>query len=152
MFSQKRGPRWGLLYMIVPLAVGLLWLQLQTPLPEAGHKVAEVGVILLTYGLVALWLWANRLAILHEDYRRHEKISQPSRIRVILMEDIPAEEHGDSLVEAALPPMTSVGANGRPRVPRTLVTGWRLSDSGPLPIQHSRFDSQMNVSTQGTDE
>jgi hypothetical protein len=152
MFNQKRGPKWGILYLVLPLAAGLFWLQMQATLPETGHQVAEVGVVLLTYGLVELWLRANRLAILNEDHRGHEKSGQHSRIRVILMEDIPAEEHGDSPVEPALPPVVRLGANGWARVPRTLVTGWSSSDSGPLLIQHSRFDSPLNAWTAGEEE
>lgn len=87
MFNQKRGPKWGILYLVLPLATGLFWLQMQALLPEVGHRAAEVGIVLLTYGLVALWLRANRLALLNEDNRRHEKSSQRSQIRNIFEEE-----------------------------------------------------------------
>ena len=152
MFNQKCGPKWGILYLVLPLTVGLFWLQMQSPLPEAGHRVAEVGVILLAYGLVAPWLRANRLAILNEDYRRQKKGSRQSRLWTIHREEIPAEEPGNSPVQPVLPPVVNVGANGHGHVPRTLVTTWSAADSGPLPIQHSRYDSQMNLWTEETDE
>ena len=148
MSNQERGPKWGLLYLALPLAAGLFWLQMQAPLPETGHRVAEVGIVLFTYGCVALWLRANRLAILNEDARGHKQ----SRIRVIVMEGIPAEERGDSPVEPALPPVVKLEMNGRARVPRTLVTGWSSSDSGPLPIQHSGFNSTSNAWSEGEEE
>jgi hypothetical protein len=152
MFNQAHGPKWGILYMVLPLSAGLFWLQMQAPLLEAGHRAAEVGVVLFTFGLVALWLRANRLAILGEDYRQHEKSGRQSRMRVIFMEEIPAEEPGDAPVEPALPPVVRVSANGRGHVPRTLVTAWSSFDSGPLPIQHSKFDSTLNPWTSGEEE
>jgi hypothetical protein len=152
MFNQERGPKWGILYLVLPLAAGLFWLQMQAPLPEVGHRAAEVGVVLLTFGLVEHWLRANRLDILGEDSRKHEKSGQQSRIRVIFMEEIPAGEPGDAPVEPALPPVVRMSANGRGHVPRTLVTAWSTSDSGPLPIQHSKFDSTLNPWTPGEEE
>src|SRR3989304_1011174 len=152
MFNQERGPKWGILYLVLPLAAGLFWLQMQAPLPEAGHRVAEVCVILLTYGLVALWLRANRLAIFNEDHRKQKKSSRQSRRWIIRREELPEEEPGSSSVQPALPPVVNLGANGQGRVPRGLVTMWSADDSGPLPIQHSGFDSQMNVWTEETDE
>jgi hypothetical protein len=142
MFNQNRGPRWGLLYMIVPLAAGLFWLEMKTPLSETEHRAADVGIVLLIFGLVELWLRANRLAFFREDYRKQEKSGLQSRLWGVLSEEIPAQEPGASRVEAALPPMASMEANGHGRVPRTLVTAWSSLDSGPLPIQHSRFDAQ----------
>jgi hypothetical protein len=152
MFNQERRPRWGILYMALPLAAGLFWLQMQAPLPEVGHRAAEVGVVLLTFGLVELWLRANRLAILNEDYRNHGKRGWKSRIRVIFMEEIRVEEPGDARVEPDLPPVVRVSANGQGHVPRTVVTAWSPSDSGPLPIQHSKFDSTLNPWTLGEEE
>lgn len=152
MFDQKRGPKWGILYVIVPLVAGLFGLEMKAPLPEAGHRIAQVCVILLTYGLVALWLRANRLAILNEGYRKQKKNGRQSRRWIIHREELSEEETGSSSVQPALPPVVNVGANGQGRVPRSLVTMWSSSDSGPLPIQHSEFDSQMNVGTEETDE
>lgn len=152
MFNQERGPKWGILYMVLPLSAGLFWLQMQAPWPEAGHRVAEVGIVLLTFGLVELWLRANRLAILNEDHGSHEKSSRLSRLWVSLTEEIPAEEPGGSPVGAALSPVVRVGANGHGRVSRTLVTAWSSSDSGLLPIQHSKFDSTLNAWTPGEEE
>jgi hypothetical protein len=147
MFNQKRGPRWGILYMIVPLAAGLFWLEMKAPFSETGHRAVDVGIVLLIFGLVELWLRTNRLAFLREDYRKQEKIGLQSRLWVALSEQVPVEEPGASRVEATLPPVGSVGANGHGRVSRTLVTAWSASDSGPLPIRHSRFDPQWGPCT-----
>jgi hypothetical protein len=142
MFNQKRGPRWGILYLLVPLAAGLFWLEMRAPFSETGHRAADIGIVLLIFGLVELWLRANRLALISEDYRKQEKIGLQGRLWVVLSEKVPGEEPGASRVEAALPPLVSVGANGHGRVPGTLVTAWSASDSGALPIQHSRCDAQ----------
>jgi hypothetical protein len=152
MFNQKRGPQWGILYLVLPLAVGLFWLEVKAPLSEAGHRVAQVCVMLLTYGLVALWLRANRLAILNEDYRKQKKNGRQSRRWIIHREELSEEEPGSSSVQPALPPVVNAGVNDQGRVPRSLVTTWSAADSGPLPIQHSGSDSQMNVWTEETDD
>lgn len=139
---QKRRPKWRILYLILPLSGGLFWLEMKAPLSEVGHRAAQVGIVLLTFGLVELWLRTNRLAFLNEDYRKQENSGLQGRLWVTFTGEVSAEEPGALPIEAALPPMVSVGANGHARVPRTLVTAWRSSDSGPLPIQHSRLDGQ----------
>jgi hypothetical protein len=138
--------------MIVPLAAGLFWLEMKTPLSETEHRAADVGIVLLIFGLVELWLRANRLAFFREDYRKQEKSRLQSRLWGILLEEIPAQEPGASRVEAALPPMVSMEANGHGHVPRTLVTAWSSYDTGPLPIQHSRFDAQCGPWTAGEEK
>jgi len=115
---------------------------MKTPLSETEHRAADVGIVLLIFGLVELWLRANRLAMLSEDRGRQRKSGQQSQIRVILMEETPAQEPGAMPIESALLSDVRVAANGHGHVPRTLVTAWSASDSGPLPIQHSRFDAQ----------
>jgi len=152
MFNQKRGPQWGILYMIVPLAAGLFWLETKVPLSETGHRVADVGIILLTFGLVEFWLRANRLAILNEDYQKQKKSSRQGRLWIMLAEQPPGEEPGGSPGEPILPPVVNVGANGHGGVPRSLVTAWSAADSGPLPIQHSRFDTWLNPWTAAEEE
>ena len=152
MFNQKRGPRWGLLYMIVPLAAGLFWLEMKTPLSETEHRAADIGIVLLIFGLVEIWLRANRLAMLSEDQQRQKKSVRQSRRWLILSEEIPAQEPGAAPIEPALLSDVRAAANRNGRVPRTLVTGWSSSDSGPLPIQHSRFDAQWGPWTAGEEE
>jgi hypothetical protein len=149
MFNQKRGPRWGILYMIVPLAAGLFWLEMKTPLSETEHRAADVGIVLLIFGLVELWLRANRPAMLSEDRERQMKSLQQNRRWVIVSEEITTQEPGASPIEPALLSDVRAATNGHARVPRTLVTGWSSSDSGPLPIQHSRFDAQGGPWTAG---
>jgi hypothetical protein len=137
--------------MIVPLAAGLFWLEMKMTLSETEHRAADVGIVLLIFGLVELWLRANRLAILNEDYKKQKKSGRSSQRWVVLAEEIPGEEPGSSPVETALPSVMRVGVNGHGHVSRTLVTAWSSADSGPLPIQHSRFDSQMKEWTEGAD-
>ena len=149
MLNQKPGPRWGLLYMIVPLSAGLFWLEMKVPLSETQHRAADVVIVLLIFGLVELWLRANRLAFLNKDYGRQQRSGLPSRLWVVLTEEMPAEEPGASPIEPALPLDVRAGANGHGHVPHTLITTWSSSDSGPLPIQHSRFDALWDPWTAG---
>jgi hypothetical protein len=152
MFYQKRRPKWGILYLVLPLAGGLFWLEMKVPLSEVGHRAAQVGIVLLTFGLVELWLRANRLAMLSEDRERQKKSGWQSRVWLILSEEVPAEEPGAAPIEPALLSDVRAAANGHGHVPRTLVTAWSSSDSGPLPIRHSRFDAQWGPWTAGEEK
>ena len=153
MLDPRRKAKWGSPYLALPLAVGLFWLQMQAPLPEAGHRIEEMGIVLLIYGLAALWLRANQQAIMNEDYAAQQACSYQDRPGFILGEETSGgSEFHNSLLEPTLPPIMKVAANGQGRMPRSLVTSWSDADSGPLPIQHSQFDAWMVGWADGTDE
>ncbi len=55
--------RWWSLYLIFPVACGLLWFEHQAPLPPFWHGIllfVSIGVI---YGLLALWCGTNSSAL-----------------------------------------------------------------------------------------
>ncbi len=47
--------RWWLLYAIFPLSVGLLWLDGRLTLVPQAHQLFEIGIVLLSFGCMALW-------------------------------------------------------------------------------------------------
>jgi hypothetical protein len=65
--SQYHRPGWWVLYALVPLLAGLFVVEHRASLSPTGHSLAQVGIVLLIYGLVWLWLWANRLRLLWSD-------------------------------------------------------------------------------------
>ena len=71
--ATDRQPVWWVLYTLVPLMGGLLVLEHQASLSPAGHKFAQIGIVLCIYGLVWLWLRANTLALLRVAYNMHDK-------------------------------------------------------------------------------
>jgi hypothetical protein len=64
MDTRDRRPAWWQLYLLGLVMIGLLVLGAWAPLSVLGHQVAAIGALLLAYGLVALWLHANRPALL----------------------------------------------------------------------------------------
>lgn len=93
MNSRDRGPAWWQLNLLVPVMVGLLVLDARAPLSERGHTVAAVGIVLLVYGLVGLWLWANKLALMRANElvallrESHEKVVREKAGRECFLAD-----------------------------------------------------------------
>ncbi len=63
-------PKWRLLNLIVVLAFGLLALDARVHLSQIGHEAAEIGIVLVIFGLIGLWLHANAEAIRGEPWNR----------------------------------------------------------------------------------
>lgn len=64
---KYRRPAWWVLYAMVPLLAGLFVVEHRASLSPAGHRFAQVGAVVFTYGLVWLWLRANALRLLWSD-------------------------------------------------------------------------------------
>ena len=67
MSEKNQRPSWGLLYLVTALLMGLILIELRLPLSKTGHRVVEVGTVLLIYGFVLLWLKGNEVALLREE-------------------------------------------------------------------------------------
>ncbi len=59
MFGKISRPKWWLLFLLLPVLVGLFVIDTKAPISDAGHRVLEVGIVLLVFGLIELWLRAN---------------------------------------------------------------------------------------------
>jgi hypothetical protein len=71
--ATDRQPIWWVLYTLVPLMGGLLVLESGISLSPAGHKFAQISIVVCIYGLVWLWLRANALALLCVAKHTYEK-------------------------------------------------------------------------------
>lgn len=60
-------PKWWRLYATFPLLIGLLVLEHQLPLSTGGHQAVQIGIVLVTFGLIHLWLRANAAALMEAD-------------------------------------------------------------------------------------
>ena len=78
MSSKPIRPKWWLLYLIFPLLIALLSLDIRLQLSTLGHQVIQIGIILLIYGLVHAWLKANARALSATDQTQLD-----GKIRVI---------------------------------------------------------------------
>ena len=70
MSTIQRKPSWWLLLGLLPLTIGLLWLDSRAALPPWGHQTAEVGIVLFVGGLAELWVRLNAGALMWDEVRR----------------------------------------------------------------------------------
>jgi hypothetical protein len=90
MFSQHARPKWWQVYLTLPLLIALFLADSRLKISTRGHQAVQIGIILLVYGLIHLWLKANTAALSRMDreqnYGRVRVIripvssSQPSRL------------------------------------------------------------------------
>ena len=78
-FSNHR-PKWWQVYLTLPLLIVLFMLDSRLKLSERGHQAVQIGIILLVYGLVHLWLKANARALSNMDQRQYHGTVTVTRI------------------------------------------------------------------------
>lgn len=61
--APQRRLQWRWVYALLPLLIGLLWAVRRQPLSRGGHLIMQCAIVLLVYGLLALWLQTNRAAL-----------------------------------------------------------------------------------------
>ncbi|MFN8381906.1 MAG: hypothetical protein U0V02_08210 [Anaerolineales bacterium] len=69
MYSNTPRPKWWQAYLTLPLLITLFMFDHSIKLSERGHEALQIGILLLVYGLVHVWLKANEAAL--SDYRQH---------------------------------------------------------------------------------
>jgi len=72
--NHARPPRcaqWWQLYLTFPLLIALFAVDTRLKLSTRGHQVMQIGILLLIYGLIHLWLKANARALSRMDHRQH---------------------------------------------------------------------------------
>jgi hypothetical protein len=67
MNTEGRRPSWWQLWLLLPALGILAFLEAGASLSPAGHRVVEVAIILVVYGLVFVWLRANQVGLLRES-------------------------------------------------------------------------------------
>jgi len=73
-------PAWWFLYLCIALVLGLFWLEAKLPFSAAGHTWAEVGLVLILYGLVTAWLKANEAAMIAEEREKYKRMKLPKAV------------------------------------------------------------------------
>ena len=85
-------PAWWFLYLSIALVLGLFWIEAKSPFSAAGHTWAEVGLVIILYGLVMTWLKANDAAFLSEECEKYKETT------ITYTLDTPSSTHGDMFV------------------------------------------------------
>lgn len=67
MYSSKNHPKWWQVYLTFPLLIALFVLDARLKISTRGHQAVQIGIVLLIYGLIHLWLKANTTALSRID-------------------------------------------------------------------------------------
>ena len=70
MSSHYARPKWWQVYFTFPLLIALFMLDSRLKISARGHQAVQIGIVLLVYGLVHLWLKANAKALSNMDQRQ----------------------------------------------------------------------------------
>ena len=74
MSPSSLHPKWWKLYLTFPLLIAMFVLDSRLRIPARGHQAVQLGIVLLIYGLIHLWLKANRSALTGEVQEQPVKI------------------------------------------------------------------------------
>lgn len=97
MFDKSR-PQWWQMYLLVPLMIALLVLEgnMASPLPV--HRLLQFGIVLVTFGLMALWAHGNQAALSNEEIKKQPWTLEPDlRSEVMADPDMLPDEPQDSV-------------------------------------------------------
>jgi hypothetical protein len=80
MLSTNIRPKWWQLYLTFPLLIALFVLETRLRVSVRAHQAVQIGILLLVYGLIHIWLKANRSALSQMDRDRYSKTLTVIRI------------------------------------------------------------------------
>jgi hypothetical protein len=78
MSSNYARPKWWQVYLTFPLLIALFAVGGRLKLSVRGHQVIQIGIVLIVYGLIHLWLKANAKALSEMD-----RVQYGGSVRVI---------------------------------------------------------------------
>ncbi len=67
MSSSNIRPKWWQVYLTFPLLIALFVVDSRLKISTRGHQAVQIGIILLVYGLIHLWLKANASVLSERD-------------------------------------------------------------------------------------
>jgi hypothetical protein len=73
MSHRNVAPKWWQAYLTLPLLIALFAVETRLRISQRGHQAVQIGIILLVYGLIHLWLKANAGALSQMDRKQHDK-------------------------------------------------------------------------------
>jgi len=71
MTSSNARPKWWQLYLTFPLLIALFVLDHRLKISTHGHEAVQIGIILIVYGLIHVWLKANARALSRTDQQQY---------------------------------------------------------------------------------
>ncbi len=71
MSSRTLRPKWWQMYLVLPLLFALFIVDNRLNISTYGHQAVQIGIVLLIYGFIHLWLKANRSALSKMDQEQN---------------------------------------------------------------------------------
>lgn len=71
---SKPRPKWLALFALLPLMIGFLVVDDEMPIFPEERRFLEIGILLLVFGLMFLWMHSNRGAMIADDLPKFEWI------------------------------------------------------------------------------
>jgi hypothetical protein len=71
---QQHKPAWWQLYILVPVMLGLILIEQLDPLPGISPEIADVSVVVLTFGTMLAWMRINSGLIEYEEMEKDESL------------------------------------------------------------------------------
>jgi hypothetical protein len=78
MSSKDIHPKWWQLYLVFPLLMALFAIDNRLRVSTRTHQVVQIGIVLIVFGLVHVWLKANSVAL-----SRMDQVQYRGTVRVI---------------------------------------------------------------------
>jgi hypothetical protein len=100
MVPSNLRPKWWQLYLALPLLVVLFVADSRLRISTRGHQAVQIGILLLVYGLISLWLKANASALSGMDQVHHRGRIRVVRVSVFQLPD--ADEERRQMFELPL--------------------------------------------------
>ncbi|HMB24592.1 MAG: hypothetical protein ACM33V_11920 [Chloroflexota bacterium] len=91
-YSNSR-PKWWQIYLTLPLLIALFIVDSRLKISPRGHQIVQIGIVLIVYGLIHLWLKANSGALSAMDREQNY-----GRVRVmrVPMSQLPGSDNANS--------------------------------------------------------
>lgn len=87
-------PTWCLLYLTIPLMIALLLADARMPYPLVVHRVAEFAIVIVSFGLMGVWVKASETALINEEMEKEHWILTPDESVDCPAPDIPSSVEG----------------------------------------------------------
>jgi hypothetical protein len=100
MRTSNSRSRWWQLYLTFPLLIVLFILDARLKISVRGHQAVQIGIVLLVFGLIHLWLKANAATLSNTDQKKYGRITV-IRIPVAPLPDSRAKEQAISKIPAS---------------------------------------------------
>lgn len=107
MVTSNLRPKWWQIYPTLPLLIALFVVESRLKISSRGHQAVQIGIVLLVYGFLYIWLKANARAFSGMDqeqaYARNWIIRvPPAQLTESKNEGIPMFQLSDSEIKGML--------------------------------------------------